>query len=200
MTSFSPDGLPYFPVMMHLTEIDGFKSIEKDLIKCAYDSRKKDPKGRVISNAGGWQSSFLHNENNIIRSTLLGGIGEYFESNNIFECNIILDSLWVNINGKGHYNKEHQHPNSDLSGVFWIKSPKNAGNLEFTSPHGFVQYKELNFYSKKYREDNKAHHTYEFYPVAGRIVIFPSFIVHRVLPNQSDEDRISVSFNILLNK
>ena len=85
MTSFSPDGLPHFPVMMHLTEIGNFKSIEKDLIRCAYDYRKKDPKGRVISNEGGWQSSLLHKENNIIRSTLLASIGEYFESNNIFD-------------------------------------------------------------------------------------------------------------------
>ena len=85
--------------MVHITEICNFKDVEKDLIKCAYDYRKKDPKGRIISNEGGWQSSLLEKENNIIRSTLLGSIAEYFESNNIFECNINLDSLWINING-----------------------------------------------------------------------------------------------------
>ena len=101
--------IPYFPVMMHFTEIGNFKDIEKDLIKCAYDYRKKDPKGRIISNEGGWQSSLLEQENNIIRSTLLGGIGDYFESNQIFECNISLNTLWININGKGHYNKLHHY-------------------------------------------------------------------------------------------
>ena len=200
MTSFSPDGLPYFPVMMHITEIGNFKSIEKDLIKCAYDYRKKDPKGRVLTNTGGWQSSFLQQENNIIRSTLWQGIFQYFDSNKILECDINLDSLWININGKGHYNRVHDHPGSDLSGVMWIKTPVDCGRLEFTSPHAFVQHKELDFYSKKYKEYNKVYSTYEFYPVAGRISIFPSFILHRVLPNQSGEDRISVSFNLLLNK
>ncbi len=186
--------------MVHITEICNFKSVEKDLVKCAYDYKKKDPKGRVISNEGGWQSSFLHKENSIIRSTLLRGIGDYFESNKIFECNINLDTLWININGKGHYNRFHNHPLVDLSGVFWIKSPKNSGNLEFASPHDYVQYKEMGFYSKKYKDDNKIFPTYYFNPVEGRIIIFPSFLLHRVLPNHSTEDRISVSFNLALNK
>ena len=192
--------IPYFPVMMHFTEIGNFKDIEKDLIKCAYDYRKKDPKGRIISNEGGWQSSLLEQENNIIRSTLLGGIGDYFESNQIFECNISLNTLWININGKGHYNKLHHHPLSDLSGVFWIKASKNSGNLEFTSPHDFVQANEMSCYTKKYRDDNKIFSSYYFNPSAGRVMIFPSFLLHHVLPNNSNEDRISVSFNLLLNK
>ena len=193
-------GLPYFPVMMHIIEMGNFKDIEKDLIECVYDYRKKDPKGRVISNEGGWQSSLLHKENNIIRSTLLASIGEYFESNNIFECNINLDSLWININGKDHYNKTHNHPLAQLSGVLWIKSPLNGGKLEFVSPHDFVQAHEMRFYSQKYKDDNNIFPSYYFNPIAGRVIIFPSFLLHRVLPNNSDEDRISVSFNLLLNK
>ncbi len=192
--------IPYFPVMMHITEIGNFKGIKRDLIKCAYNYRKKDPKGRIISNTGGWQSSLIQNENNIIRSTLLRGIADYFESNKIFECNINLDSLWININGKGHYNKTHHHSLSHLSGVFWIKIPSNGGNLEFVSPHDFVQATEMRFYTQKYKEDNNLFSTFEFYPIEGRIVIFPSFLLHRVLPHTSDEDRISVSFNLVLNK
>ena len=192
--------IPYFPVMMHFTEIGNFKDIEKDLIKCAYDYRKKDPKGRVISNEGGWQSSLIQNDDNIIKSTLMKVISSYFQSNKIFEYGGDLDTLWININGKGHYNKLHHHPLSDLSGVFWIKASKNSGNLEFTCPHDFVQANEMSCYTKKYRDDNKIFSSYYFNPSAGRVMIFPSFLLHHVLPNNSDEDRISVSFNLLLNK
>ena len=108
--------------------------------------------------------------------------------------------MWININGKGHYNKLHHHPLSDLSGVFWIKASKNSGNLEFTSPHDFVQANEMSCYTKKYRDDNKIFSSYYFNPSAGRVMIFPSFLLHHVLPNNSNEDRISVSFNLLLNK
>ena len=191
---------PLFPVIIHRFNIPNFKDIEKTLIKNSYEQRKKDPKGRIISNRGGWQSSIFRGEDNIIRSTLFSSLSSYFETNKIFESNIALEGWWININGKGHYNRVHDHPGSDLSGVMWIKTPVDCGRLEFTSPHAFVQHKELDFYSKKYKEYNKIYSTYEFYPVAGRIAIFPSFILHRVLPNQSGEDRISVSFNLLLNK
>ena len=186
--------------MMHFTEIGNFKDIEKDLIKCAYDYRKKDPKGRIISNEGGWQSSFLEQENNILRSTLLGGIADYFESNQIFECNISLNTLWININGKGHYNKLHHHPLSDLSGVFWIKTPVDCGSIVFNSPQDFVQAKELRSYASHVKDEWKQFDSYYFPSTAGRVMIFPSFLLHQVRPNQSNEDRISVSFNIALNE
>ena len=186
--------------MVHITEICNFKSVEKDLIKCAYDYRKKDPKGRVISNEGGWQSSLIQNDDNIIKSTLMKVISSYFQSNKIFEYGGDLDTLWININGKGDYNVNHNHPLVDLSGTVWIKTPKNSGNLEFISPHDFVQYQEMISYNPRYKEDYKIFPIYSFVPVAGTVIIFPSFLGHRVLPNQSTEDRISVSFNLTLNK
>ena len=171
MTSFSPDGLPHFPVMMHLTEIGNFKSIEKDLIRCAYDYRKKDPKGRVLTNTGGWQSSFLQQENNIIRSTLWQGIFQYFYSNKILECDINLDSLWININGKGDYNELHHHPSCDLSGVFWIKTPVDCGSIVFNYPQDFVQANELRSYASHVKDEWKQFESYYFPSIA--IDLFP---------------------------
>ena len=192
--------IPLFPVMVHITEICNFKDVEKDLIKCAYDYRKKDPKGRVISNEGGWQSSLIQNDDNIIKSTLMKVISSYFQSNKIFEYGGDLDTLWININGKGDYNVNHNHPLADLSGTVWIKTPKNSGKLQFISPHDFVQAKEMMCYNPQYKDDYKIFPTYSFVPVVGTLIIFPSFLRHRVLPNQSTEDRISASFNLTLNK
>ena len=38
---------------------------------------------------------------------------------------------WTNINGSGDFNLKHNHPRSDLSGVFWIKTPKDSGSIVF---------------------------------------------------------------------
>ena len=192
--------IPLFPVLLHEFAIPDFKDIEKNLIKTSYHQRKKDPKGRVVSNRGGWQSSFIQEENNIIRSTLLRGIRDYGESNQIFECDLILSSLWININGKGDYNELHHHPSCDLSGVFWIKTPVDCGSLVFNSPHDFVQAKELTSYASGVKDEWKQFESYYFPSIAGRLMIFPSFLLHQVRPNQSNEDRISVSFNLVLNK
>ena len=192
--------IPLFPVLLHEFAIPDFKDIEKNLIKTSYHQRKKDPKGRVVSNRGGWQSSFIQEENNIIRSTLLRGIRDYGESNQIFECDLILSSLWININGKGDYNELHHHPSCDLSGVFWIKSPVDCGSIVFNSPQDFVQAKELRSYASHVKDEWKQFDSYYFPSTAVRVMIFPSFLLHQVRPNQSNEDRISVSFNIALNK
>ena len=192
--------IPLFPVLLHQFGISNFKDIEKNLIKTSYQQRKKDLKGRVVSNRGGWQSSFIQEENNIIRSTLLRGIRDYGESNQIFECDLILSSLWININGKGDYNELHHHPSCDLSGVFWIKTPVDCGSLVFNSPHDFVQAKELKSYAAGVKDEWKQFESYYFPSIAGRLMIFPSFLLHQVRPNQSNEDRISVCFNLVLNK
>ena len=34
-------------------------------------------------------------------------------------------------------------------------------------------------------------------PIAGRIVMFPAWVWHEVRPNESNDTRISVSFNFL---
>ena len=40
--------------------------------------------------------------------------------------------------------------------------------------------------------------THSFVPHEGRILIFPSSLEHHVEENKSNEDRISYSFNIVL--
>ena len=192
--------IPLFPVLLHEFAIPDFKDIEKNLIKTSYHQRKKDPKGRVVSNRGGWQSSFIQEENNIIRSTLLRGIRDYGESNQIFECDLILSSLWININGKGDYNELHHHPSCDLSGVFWIKTPENSGKLQFVNPNNFSQHTFLNSFQQCVRNTYLAHLQYDMDLVPGRIVLFPSHLLHGVEPSQSREDRISISFNIKLTE
>ena len=192
--------IPLFPVIIHRFNIPNFRDIEKNLIKNSYEHRKKDPKGRIISNRGGWQSSIFRGQDNIISSTLFSSLSSYFESNKIFECDIEIQGWWININGKGHYNELHNHPTCDLAGVLWIKTPVDSGRIAFNSPHDFVQPNELKYYSSQVKEDWKQFMGYNFSPTAGCIMVFPSFLLHQVRPNQSTEDRISVSFNLLLNK
>ena len=42
--------------------------------------------------------------------------------------------MWANINPPGGYNKPHLHPNSHFSGVYYIKAPKNSGQIVFNEP------------------------------------------------------------------
>ena len=189
-----------FPTVVHEVTVKNFKSIKKDLVNYVYEQKQRDSQGVSFSNVGGWQSGPSYsNFDNILLTTITETLIPYF-SNNVLDMSkkIQYNGLWMNINRKGDYNKSHIHPDSHLSGVFWIKCPPDSGHLTFQSPHYFSQYNEVTSYTKEFRDETISHPTYNVFSEEGRMIIFPSSLYHHVEPNKSDEDRISVSFNINL--
>ena len=196
-----------FPVPIHVFDIKDFKLYQKDLIDYAYALRSKDSKTSKGSNYGikssirhtieGWQSKtfFLNNESDKLHSLLMGcitSLPSLKENVNIYS------KAWVNINSPGSLNLQHSHPSCDLSGVLWVKCPDKSGNIFFHSPSGFETFQEIESYTEEFKNNYNYHHSYWFPPIEGRMLIFPSHLEHDVRENLSNEDRISVSFNIKL--
>ena len=109
---------------------------------------------------------------------------------------IFLSSMWFNINGKDTYNISHHHPTATIAGVLWIKAPKNCGLLYFESPHEFAEYDLMSMQKKEMVDQYLACANYNIVPKEGLMILFPSHLRHGVEMNQSDEDRISLAFNI----
>ena len=187
-----------FPVPIHRFDVNGFNEIKNQLIDYAYDLKKKNPEGAIISNRGGWQSPDFHisDKDDILHSFLMNCLNGFPHIKNSVNFSV---AAWVNINKQGDYNLKHIHPTSDLSGVVWIKCSENCGNIEFDNPSVFQTYKELVSYTDDFKDRSKIYESYYFTPTEGRIIVFPSYLLHNVEVNKSDEDRISVSFNIVLN-
>jgi len=186
-----------FPSSVHIFNINGFDEVRNKLIDYAYEYKKNDPDGNIISNRRGWQSKnfSVQKEDDILHSLIINCLASFpyiKESYNIFA------DAWININPTGSYNNKHNHPSSDLAGVLWIKCPKDCGEIVFDNPSAFQTFKTINAYEDKFKDVNKIHYTYFFPPVEGRVLIFPSHLDHNVRENKSQEDRISVSFNIRL--
>ena len=107
----------------------------------------------------------------------------------------VLGNMWANINPPGGYNRPHLHPNSHFSGVYYIKAPKNSGQIVFNEPRSGAH---MVMPSRK--EGEPPSHLWRevrVNPLEGRIVMFPSWLWHCVEPNESNDIRISVSFNFL---
>jgi len=104
--------------------------------------------------------------------------------------------MWININGKGHYNTLHNHPGCIMSGIFWVKAPENCGKLGFQNPHSFAESRLIESADVDVKKRLNYHYAFEFAPQEGILVMFPSHLMHLVEPNESDEDRISIAFNL----
>ena len=107
--------------------------------------------------------------------------------------------MWININKWRDFNSAHVHPGCDLSGVLWIKTPKDSGTFEFDSPHLFSQFRVMECYSEEITDRHKLYPSYWIPSEEGKIVFFPASLSHKVNSSQSREDRISVAFNIDVN-
>jgi len=186
-----------FPVPIHIFDVNGFDEIQNRLIDYAYNLREED-EGVCISNYGGWQSnSFcVENEDDVLHHFIINCLAGFPVIDETFNMKV---SAWVNINKPGDYNIKHNHPTSDLAGVLWIKCPKDCGDIIFDSPTSFQSHNELKSYIDDFKNQNNLYHSYYFNPTEGRILVFPAHLNHRVQENKSNEDRISVSFNIRLN-
>tara|TARA_B100001989_G_C24338145_1_gene363610 strand:- start:76 stop:675 length:600 start_codon:yes stop_codon:yes gene_type:complete len=184
-----------FPTIIHQFDVNGFDDIQNQLIDYAYEFKNKNPEGVKVSNYGGWQSpNFdVNDENDLLQSFIINCLSNF--PNIDKSINFDVDA-WININKPGDYNTKHHHPNCHLSGVLWVKAPEECGRIQFQSPVEFQTYTEVQSYTEEFKNSNNYFHTYYFSPIEGRILVFPSHLQHEVLENKSNEDRISVSFNI----
>ena len=112
--------------------------------------------------------------------------------------NVVVQKSWAVVLGKGGGVQTHNHPNSHLSGVLWIKIPDESSKFRFTNPMLFQRWQELEHYTSEFKAAWNVFPTFHFTPKEGRLMLFPSDLDHEVLQNESEEDRISYSFNITL--
>lgn len=103
-----------------------------------------------------------------------------------------LDSLWINILKPGGYHTAHIHPNSVLSGTFYVEVPDGAGALKFEDPRlGLMMAAPQK--KERARPANRLFHTAA--PRPGVVILWESWLRHEVVVNTARHDRISVSFN-----
>ena len=169
-----------------------------ELVQYALDERESS-EGVRKSNAGGWQSfDDYHGKENPISNVIHSHLKPFFNNRDIFDqkSTMKMNSMWININGPGNYNHSHNHPGCDLSGVLWLKVPENSGNIVFESPQSFTQARLIEAYSQKFKDETLMYDWFYVQPQVGLIVLFPSHVTHSVTQNNSNEDRISVAFNV----
>ncbi len=191
--------LRLFPEPVFKYKFREFEEFNKHLSKYIYELREEDKEGVKRSNKGGWHSkNFKLTDPNSIQYKFGVKLQEYII--NAFQNfgwkvenkNIRISEMWAIINEKDNFNVLHTHPNSYLSSAYYVKAKKNCGKFEIENPniakrHSFPEIalrNELNLEVASIDINE------------GDLLLFPSYLPHKVGKNESDEDRIVISFNV----
>jgi hypothetical protein len=160
------DKIKLYPLSLNLPRI---RSVVMDWCK---------GEGRVVSNRGGWQSDLFYHIPLELKE-LFDTVDHNVDliSGHYPSTILKLKEFWINVNKSGDSNAPHTHhditppvSSPGISGVFYIRIPEgDAGDILFG--HERVQ------------------------PYENLLILFPSDMVHMVYPNNTDNDRISLSFN-----
>jgi len=147
-------------------------------------------------------TTFKYNQSNhiiqnhcpILKNHILASVNTFLnqlEVNPKYSYLNMYDS-WINYSEKGMYQEYHCHPYSDISGAYYVQTHENSGDIQFMAPSSAYNHSELCLRSKFLTSNIK------YKAVTNRLVLFPSWLQHGTLPNISEKERISISFNIKL--
>ena len=190
-----------FPTPIYMKMVKDVKKMNKYLYPLIKAWSKKDKTETKTNAGGGWHSPTDMNfkdEYKPLTDELFTMQDEIYKDYGM-EPKPGLGNMWANINYPGAYNKQHNHPNSQWSGVYYVKVPKNSGSLFVEDPRPGPNI----MMPRRLKGIPKALWRVVIYPaIEGQIIMFPAWLSHGVEINESKEKgekgwRISVSFNFI---
>ena len=183
----------FFPTILYAKDFQlDLNQMTQNIIKWS-----EEDKGITKTNVDGWHSETnMHTkiEYKPLVDELFKMVYEVFNEEWL-DGRVKIGNMWANINPPGGYNKPHVHPNSLFSGVYYVKTPPNSGQLVCSDPRPGIQTCMPN--RKKGEPPKHLWRDLHLQPKENRAIVFPAGLWHSVQPNKSNENRISVSFNFL---
>ena len=194
-----------FPTPVYIKTIKDSKKLNKYLYPLIKAWSKRDKSETKTNAGGGWHSPTsmnLHTEYESLTKELFTMQHEIYKDYGM-KPKPGLGNMWANINYPGSYNKQHIHPNSQWSGVYYVKVPKDSGNLYVEDPRpgpNILLPRRLNGLPRALWR------VVIYEAIEGQLTMFPAWLSHGVEINESKEKgekgwRVSVSFNFIqINK
>lgn len=147
------------------------------------------------------KDNYILNNKNLIKlkEQILKEI-KYYKENILCvkkDITLYIQNSWIIIHKTNHFSHAHFHLNSFLSGILYVKTPPNSGDITFYNNYARSSLLPLlNIPFEKYNEYNSSNWTI---PVKeGKLLLFPSGLQHSVPYNLSMDTRICLAFNVLI--
>jgi uncharacterized protein (TIGR02466 family) len=191
------DVVPMFPTLVWKIQLatERHQAIDTRVLR-ALEGMRKNP--AEVAPGAGWQSHqtlheleefqdlvscINHAAKSILRFLRIG-----YEALEITGC-------WATVLAKGASHRVHSHPNNFLSGVYYVRVQAGADTINFHDPRnqtGIIRPPVVALTAENTDQVVIKVKT-------GTLLMFPSYLEHSVDANMSDEERISISFNIMFS-
>lgn len=158
-------------------DVDEYKMFEKSGLKETVDFEF-----RVLEQFPKMKQMFTHISNRLIKEGLN------------YDNKLEISSSWFTKTHKGEQSPMHDHKNCVFSAVYYYGDyDDKVANLIFKNP-----IVNLTSYRLNVGKSNKFN-TYdiEITPQAGSLLIFPSYVSHKIDVHKSDIPRLSLAFNMV---
>ena len=189
--------IPMFPTLVWKFQLkaDLREAMEARILAALEEMRRDPPR---LAPGQGWQSEHTLHERAEFRD-LVACVNHAAKGILCF-LRIGADALEItgclaNVLANGAAHRAHSHPNNFLSGVYYVRTHPGTDTLNFHDPRSqagvirppVVELTAENTDQVVVRVKN------------GSLVIFPSYLQHSVDANMSEEERISISFNLMFS-
>jgi uncharacterized protein (TIGR02466 family) len=179
-----------FPTAVGKFQLD--RELTKQELKFVTESERRPNMGNQTSA-----------NNYVLREKALKKLGDFLlESANKYfqevyrprdDVRLHITQSWLNYTEKGGYHHKHAHPNSFISGVFYVNADPTKDKIYF---YGNEEYKQIKLEPTDYNLYNSESWWLE--AGTGVLYLFPSSLTHMVPSIDHEETRISLSFNTFL--
>ena len=149
---------------------------------------------RELDARGGYKYNRLNEKKEFAHfTTYVHGLCEQILEYQGYEYNSIeITQMWPNIMGYGSVHSQHSHPNSFLSGVWYLQTPEET-SLRFHDPRA-----QANVLRPRRKNRNRLNKSVQSFPAEyGKGLLFSGWMQHSVpqIKTPGDLERISISWN-----
>lgn len=116
-------------------------------------------------------------------------VKEYCQLLNIEHNNLTNNGSWFNIYRKYDFQENHVHPDSTISTIYILNCSEDGARMFFYSPINKM------YYVKKSSKSQEMVDTIICSSIPGNLIVFPSYLSHAVERHDTDNLRISLSYN-----
>lgn len=201
-----PQTQSWFPTLIHHAPLqrEGMARLNKELLKEIEQLQELDQAGRKWSRTGyvGGYTSYgsmdrLHQFSSTfmaLEKKLDAHVRRYAKALHwdLRGGRLVMTDCWANVMPKGCAHSFHLHPQSVVSGTYYVKTPRGASGLKFEDP------RLSQLMAAPVRRADAPPEQQPFITVpakAGSVILFESWLRHEVPASTIAETRVSISFN-----